>query len=81
VVKGIVRAQDLLAQIASRELTAPADIDAAIAELATVRTLIDQLPGDHRGSLSESADGPAQRSPEPRARRPSHEATRRGRLH
>jgi hypothetical protein len=54
-VKAIVRAQDLLEGIASRDLTDPAGIDAAIADLAQARTIIEQLPDDRRGSLQESA--------------------------
>ncbi|WP_204071721.1 metallophosphoesterase [Planotetraspora phitsanulokensis] len=55
VVKAIVQAQELLAGITSRDLTDQAAIDDAIADLAEARTIIDQLPEDHRGSLQDSA--------------------------
>ncbi|MEU0481168.1 metallophosphoesterase [Streptosporangium sp. NPDC006013] len=55
VVKTIVQAQDLLTGIASNDLTDSDEIDAAIADLGKVTTIIDQLPADRRGALSESA--------------------------
>ena len=51
----IVQAQDLLARIASRDLTVPAEVDAAVADLAQVTALIGQLPADRRGTLPEDA--------------------------
>jgi hypothetical protein len=55
VVKTIVRAQDLLTGIAARSPTDPADIDAAMTDLAEARTIIEGLPADRRGDLPEGA--------------------------
>ncbi|MFC0550803.1 metallophosphoesterase [Planotetraspora thailandica] len=55
VVKAVVHAQELLAGIASRDLTGEAGIDTSIADLAQVRTVIDGLPDDRRGSLPSDA--------------------------
>ncbi|GAA2097037.1 metallophosphoesterase [Actinomadura alba] len=61
VVKKIVQARDLLARIASRDLAAPAEIDAAITDLAEAQAIIDRLPADRRGALPESAEAARRR--------------------
>ncbi|GLX01340.1 metallophosphoesterase [Microtetraspora sp. NBRC 16547] len=53
VVKTIVQVQDLLAGIASNNLTDSDKIDSAIADLGEATKIIDQLPADRRGSLPE----------------------------